>query len=105
MEPTDHTLRVLQGIRDEIRGLRGESREQAQELREEVGGLRVELRSFQEHATARFEAIEITLRDLAEQMVMLGRGIKVAIEHRSNVEGRVDDHERRLADLEARGGR
>ena len=48
--------------------------------------------------TARFEVIEATLKDLAEQMVMLARGVKTALE----VRGRMDDIERRLAEVEKR---
>jgi hypothetical protein len=48
----------------------------------------------------RFEIIETTLRDLAQQMVMLARGIKTALEHRSTVESRLDQAERRIEALE-----
>jgi hypothetical protein len=37
-------------------------------------------------------------------MVMLARGIKTALEHRSNVDTRLEDAERRLGDLEKRVG-
>ncbi len=91
MEPTDLTVRVLQDIREEIRGLRGDQ----QEFREEQ-------RAFSELAMARFEVIETTLRDLAEQLVMLGRGVKVAIQDRVNTSDRLDQHERRIGELEKR---
>jgi hypothetical protein len=51
MEPTDVTVRVLQDIREEIRGLRDEQREFRQEQRE-----------FREQTMGRFEVIETTLR-------------------------------------------
>lgn len=56
MKPVDLAVRILQDIRDELHGLREEQRE------------------FREGSFARFEAIERTLRDLAEQLVMLARG-------------------------------
>ena len=62
MKPTDLTVRILQDIREEIHGLREEQRE------------------FREESFTRFETIENTLKDLAEQLVMLARGVKVAIE-------------------------
>ena len=55
-----------------------------------------------EAADARFEAIETALRDMAQQLVVLGRGIKVALEHRANIDSQVEDHERRIASIEKR---
>ncbi|MER2559953.1 MAG: hypothetical protein ABTQ32_04495 [Myxococcaceae bacterium] len=52
----------------------------------------------------RFEVIETTLRDLAEQMVMLARGIRSALEHRGASESRLDSVERRLDALEKANG-
>jgi len=60
-KPADLTVRILQDIREEIRGLREEQRE------------------FREESFARFEAIESTLRHLAEQLVMLAWGVKAPI--------------------------
>lgn len=90
MEPENHTLRLLKEIRDEIRDSSDKTRE--------------EIRSSSEKAEARFEVLETTLKELASQMVMLARGIKTALEHRSNVDTRLEDAERRLADLEKRVG-
>lgn len=55
-----------------------------------------------EQVNQRFEVVEGVLREMSEQMVMQSRGIKVAIEARTNIEKRVDDHERRIAELEQR---
>ena len=84
MKPTDLTVRILQDIREEIHGLREEQRE------------------FREESFARFEAIESTLRDLAEQLVMLARGVKVAIEQRGKTDDRIRKLERRVTTLEKR---
>ena len=89
MEPTDMTVRILQEIRDG---------QKAQTL--ETQGIRDELRQGREHADLRFEVIETTLRDLAQQMVMMTRAVKVALDSRSTNEGRLDDHEKRLQALE-----
>ncbi|MDX2011179.1 MAG: hypothetical protein SFW67_13350 [Myxococcaceae bacterium] len=98
MEPTDLTIRILQEIRDEQRGMR----EEQKGIREDLLALRTQLTEQAARSDARFEVIETTLRDLAEQMVMLARGVKAAIEVRSNLERRIDDHERRLSDVEKR---
>lgn len=84
MKPTDLTVRILRDIREEIHGLREEQRE------------------FREQSFARFEAIESTLRDLAEQMVMLARGVKVAIDQRGKTDARIRKIERRVGALEKR---
>lgn len=84
MKPTDLTVRILQDIREDIHGLREDQRE------------------FREESFGRFEAIESTLRDLTEQLVMLARGVKVAIDQRSKVDDRVRKLERRVAALEKR---
>lgn len=90
MEPTDLTVRILQEIRDDVRGLREEQR-----------STRDEQRSFQQSANTRFEAIETALRDMAEQLVMLARGVKTALEVRGDADRRFDELERRLKALEA----
>jgi hypothetical protein len=94
------TVKILQEMRDDIRGVREDNR-----------ALRVDMnRGFEqmnvrfEQANARFEVIETSLRDLAEQMVMMTRAIKVAIEGRSKTDERLDEHERRLAEIERKLG-
>ena len=76
MEPNDLTIRILQEIRDEQRATRIE-------LKEEIHQVREELHLMNDRFEARFEVIETTLRDLAQQMVLLARGIKTALEVRS----------------------
>ncbi len=98
MEPTDITVRILQDIREDIRGMRSEQLS----FREELRLLREEQREFREQAFARFEVIETTLRDLAEQLVMLARGTKVAIEERGKTEERFREIERRIDQVERR---
>ena len=90
VEPTDLTVRILQEIRDDVRGLREEQR-----------GTRDELRAFQQSVNLRFEAVETALRDMAEQLVMLARGIKTALEIRGDSDRRFNELERRMKALEA----
>lgn len=93
MEPTDPTIEILQEIRDEGRRTREEVSGMRTELGSELSGMRAEF-------SERFEVIETTLRDLAQQMVLLARGIETALESRTDAERRLDDHERRLAEIE-----
>jgi phage shock protein A len=93
VEPTDLTVAILKEIREDIRGLRDDNR-----------ALRADFQLFAEQSAARFEAIETTLRDLAQQMVMLARGVKSALEHRGASESRIDDLEARVRELEKRAG-
>jgi chromosome segregation ATPase len=91
VEPRDLTVRILEDIRDEIRGLRQEQQQ-----------FRQEQQQFRQETTARFEIIETTLRDLAQQLVVLGRGLEVAIKQRATTDARLDDHDRRIRVLEGR---
>jgi len=89
----DLTVRILQEIRDEQRGMRADMRE-----------MRADIQAMTARADVRFEVIETTLRDLAQQLVVLGRAVKVAIDDRREGTDRWEDHERRIADLERRAG-
>ena len=88
MTDSELTIKVLQGIREDLARSNYDSNERLDAMRAE--------------SNQRFEVIETALRDVAEQLVMLSRGVKVAIEVRAGVEKRIDDHERRLAELEQR---
>lgn len=95
MTDNDLTIKILQGIRDDLQRSNRESNERLEALVSEQAAARSE-------ANQRFEVIETVLRDVGEQLVMLSRGVKAAIEVRVGIEKRVDDHERRIAELEQR---
>jgi chromosome segregation ATPase len=96
MEPENLTVRLLQEIRDEVRRASDKT-----EVRFEKMDQRFERMDQRfERMDQRFEVLETTLRDLAEQMVMLARGVKTALEYRGNVERRLDSVETRLDALE-----
>jgi chromosome segregation ATPase len=96
MEPENLTIRLLQEIRDEVRRSSDKT-----EVRFEKMDQRFEKMDQRfEKMDQRFEVIETTLRDLAQQMVLLARGIKTALESRTTVDGRLSDVERRIALLE-----
>ena len=68
MEASDLTVRVLKDIRGEIQG-----------MRQEQLAFREEQKGYAHTAAERFEVIESTLKDLAEQLVMLGRGVNWSV--------------------------
>jgi hypothetical protein len=73
-----------------------------QDSNERLEAVRYEQEQARRESAQRFEVIETALRDVAEQLVMLSPGMKSAIEVRAGIEKRVDDHERRMAELEQR---
>lgn len=100
MEPENRTIRLLQEIRDEVR--RSSDRADARFEKMDQRFERIDQRF--EKMDQRFEVVETTLRDLAEQMVMLARGIKTALEHRGTTDPRLDAVEQRLDALEKGAG-
>lgn len=101
MEPENLTVKVLLEIRDEIRGLREEQRAQGDRLDTFMRDTRTRF----DLVDKRFEAVETTLRDLSQQLVLLARGIKVALKQRKRTEQKFEDHERRIGALEKRSDR
>ena len=93
METSDLTLRVLQEIRDG-------QRETNSRLEKMSGETNARFEKMSGETSARFEVLETVLRDLAQQMVMLSRGIKTALESRSEYEGRISSLEQRVDLLE-----
>ena len=71
VEPTDLTIKILQEIRDDNRALRSDLNAGFDRIdrRFEVIDRRFEVMD------QRFLVIETSLRDLAEQLVMLARGV------------------------------
>lgn len=100
MEPENLTVRLLQEIRDEVRRSSDKSEIRFEKMEQHFE--KIDKRF--ERMDQRFELVETTLRDLAQQMVLLARGIKTALEHRSDVDTRLDDAERRLNELEKQPG-
>ena len=91
VEPTDLTTLILREMRDELRG-----------TRDDIKLLANAMNNGFEAMNQRSEVVETTLRDLASQMVLLARGVKVALETRGNVDTRLTEIEQRLEKLEKR---
>jgi chromosome segregation ATPase len=107
MEPENLTTRLLQEIRDEVRHSSDRAAIHFEKVDQRFEKMDQRLEKMDqrfEKMDQRFEIIETTLRDLAQQMVMLARGIKTALEHRSTVESRMDEAERRIEALEKLAG-
>jgi chromosome segregation ATPase len=103
MEPENLTVRLLQEIRDDARASAKETRAQFEKIDQRFEKMDQRFEKMDqrfEKMDQRFEVIETTLRDLAQQLVMLARGIKTALEHRASVDSRMDAFEQRLAALE-----
>ncbi len=98
MDVADMTLQVLKDIREEQRATREEVRGMGGEIR----AMREEMRATNELHAQRFEVIGTAIRDMSEQLVMLARGIRVALDSRAVQDVRVDEHERRITALEQR---
>jgi hypothetical protein len=98
VEPENLTIKILQEIRDDNRSLRTDMNAgfARMDKRFEAVDQRFEVMD------QRFLVVETALRDFAEQLVMLSRGMKAAIEVRANVERRLDEYEKRLQAIEDR---
>ena len=104
MEPTDITIEILKSIRDEVRGVR-------QELRAELGGVRDELRSELGAVREELKGVgdnvhEMDIRLSTEVVALTGVVRQVGETFRQDraLRARVDEHERRLENLEKRAG-
>jgi hypothetical protein len=111
MEPTDITIEILKSIRDELhQGLTGVRGEVAG-VRDEVASLRDELHEGLAGVTERMDRLEHrqTEADLRVATELIGvagavREMRDAYREERALSHRVDDHERRLSDMERRVG-
>jgi len=97
-------VKILEDMREEMRGMREDNRELRSTMDARFTTLISEMNARFGEQNARFEVIETTLRDLAQQMVMLGRAVKVSLDSRVANEERFADHERRISELERKQG-
>lgn len=96
MEPENLTVKLLQEIRDSSK----ETRDELRHFADRTDRRFEQMDARFEQMDARFAVNETALRDLSQQLVMLARGIKTALEARAGVESRLDSAERRLDALE-----
>ena len=99
MTDSDLTIKILQGIRDDLQRSNQDNAQRFEVMNQRFDAVNQRFDAVNQ----RFEVVETVLRDISEQMVMQSRGIKAAIEARASFEKRVDDHEKRITELENRG--
>jgi len=107
MEPTDITIEILKGIREDLRtglqGVRDEIRDKVQGVRDEVQGVRVEVQGVSQ----RLDRLERRQTEgemrVATELIAVGgavREMRDAFLADHSLRTRVEDHERRLAVIE-----
>lgn len=75
MEPRDITGQLLQDLRTELRRLNRKHDALNERHDASQAAIRSETVAFRDVSEQRFEVIETSLRDVAQQLVMLARGI------------------------------
>ena len=108
VQPGDLTLKILQEMRDELRSSNGRldamAREQSQRFEAMAREQSQRFEAMAREHAERFEVIETALRDLAQQLVIIGRAVKVAMDDRRASTEQWHDLERRVTDLERKVG-
>jgi chromosome segregation ATPase len=103
MEPTDLTIQILKEIRDDARKHAAEVNQRFEKMDQRFEKMDQRFEKMDqrfEMQEQRFEAIETALRDMAQQLVMLARGIKTALESRADTDRRIESLEDRVEKLE-----
>lgn len=88
MTDNDRTIKILQGIREDLQQSNRDNTARFEKIDARFEQLTTTMNERFEHVNQRFEVVEGVLREMSEQMVMQSRGIKVAIEARTNIEKR-----------------
>lgn len=105
MAPTDLTIEILKGIRDEVKGVREEVngvRDEVKVFREEVRGQLGETNARLDRLERRQADTEIRLSTELVAVVDAVRDVRDLLREDRALHDRVDDHERRLAAVERR---
>lgn len=98
MEPSDLTIEILKGIREETRKTNAQLGELRTEMRSELGELRGELGELRDRQTA----TEIRLATELVAVAGAVREVRDLLREDRALRGRVEDHEVRLQAIEAR---
>jgi hypothetical protein len=100
MEPTDLTIEILKGIREEVR----KTNERLEVTNDRLDELRTDLVDRIEGVERRQTATEVRL---ATELIAVGsavREVRDLLREDRGLRDRVDDHERRLVAVEGRMG-
>jgi chromosome segregation ATPase len=114
MEPTDLTIEILKGIREETRKTNAQLSELRSEMRSELGAVRGELSELRgELGELRGDVGELRDRHTATEVRLATELVGVAgavrevrdlLREDRALRGRVEDHERRILAIEGRSG-
>jgi lipase chaperone LimK len=114
MEPTDLTIEILQGIRQEIHKTNEKLDEFRTDVRGELGQVRGALGQIRDRQAATEELLgqvrdrqtETEVRLATELVGVAGavREVRDLLREDRALRGRVDDHERRISAIEGRSG-
>ena len=73
MTESDLTIKVLQGIREDLARTNRDTTERLDATNERLDAMRAESEAARRESNQRFEVIETALRGVGEQVVMLAR--------------------------------
>jgi septal ring factor EnvC (AmiA/AmiB activator) len=94
----DLVVEQLKLLRGDVQGLRGDVNARLDQTNARLDQTNARL----DQTNARLETVETTLRDLAQQMVMLTRAVHVTLEQRRDTDRAIDDLRARVEALESR---
>lgn len=80
MIDSELAISVLQGIREDLARSNRDSNERLDGTSERLDAMRAEREAYRRESNQHFDAIEFALREIAEQLVVLSRDVKVAAE-------------------------
>jgi hypothetical protein len=111
MEPSDITVAILRGIRDEVHALREDANARFGETNAHLDAMRDGLEALRDDTKSHFQEldrrrIETEVRLSTEIVAVAGaiREVRDLLRDDLTLRSRVDDHEHRLAALEKRSG-
>lgn len=111
MESTDLTIEILRGIRDEARTTNTRIEALRADTNAQFGALRLDINARFDDANQRLDRLErhqteTEMRISTELVAVVGavREVRDLLREDRVLQGRVDDHERRLTAIETRVG-
>jgi hypothetical protein len=102
MQPSDLTVEILRGIRDEVRGLRHDATERIDATNARLDALREDTNVGFERLERRETETEVRLASEIVAVAGAVREVRDLLREDRAADHRIDDHERRIASLEQR---
>jgi hypothetical protein len=104
MQPTDVTIEILQGIRDEIRETRGELRTTRTELSNRIDETNVRLYEMRTELSRRIVESEVRTATAITDLAGTVREMTDVLRSQNDLRPRVERCERDIAELKRRSG-